>query len=249
MVSELSDDAPEREKVVTRILTRSKETIAKLTTVMTTLTDKVTEVTGDSTKLKGTQADLSAKGAEMSSKITAMQESLKLKIAERKSKREILQQTGQDTKTPQTEGAIVSTKAIDKLTEEIGELRKKVATEIQQKNESFTLLLTTKKEIDLYATRVKIIDGQIKLLKDFISQIETTITTVENKIKEELAVKTVIDTQKAAFKANQELVDSEEQLNSARVISETEKAELQADSKKCKTRFDTETADLKRLTE
>lgn len=71
MVSELSDDAPEREKVVTRILTRSKETIAKLTTVMTTLTDKVTEITGESTKLKETLADLSKKGAEMSSKITA----------------------------------------------------------------------------------------------------------------------------------------------------------------------------------
>ena len=249
MVAELSDDAPEREKVVTRILTRSKETIAKLTTVMTTLTDKVTEITGSSTKLKGTLADLSAKGAEMSSKITAMQETLKLKIAERKSKKEILASTGGDAKAPATEGAIVSQQSIEKLTTEIADLRKLVATNIQQKNESFTIKLTTAKEIDLFGTRVKIIDGQIKQLKDFIAEIETTITTVENKIKEELAVKTVIDTQKAAFKANQELVDVEEQLNSARVISETEKAELQADSKKCKSRFDTETADLKRLTE
>lgn len=249
MVSELSDDAPEREKVVTRILTRSKETIAKLTTVMTTLTDKVTEITGSSTKLKGTLADLSAKGAEMSSKITSMQESLKLKIAERKSKKEIFASTGQDTKAPATEGAIVSQQSIEKLTTEIADLRKLIATNVQQKNESFTIKLTTSKEIDLYGTRVKIIDGQIKQLKDFIAEIETTITTVENKIKEELAVKTVIDTQKAAFKANQELVDVEEQLNSARVISETEKAELAADSKKCKARFDTETADLKRLTE
>ena len=128
-------------------------------------------------------------------------------------------------------------------------MRKLIKTNIQQKNESFTIKLTTSKEIDLFGVRVKTIDGQIKELKEFIAEIETTITTVENKIKEELAVKTVIDTQKAAFKANQELVDVEEQLNSARVISETEKAELQADSKKCKSRFDTETADLKRLTE
>lgn len=249
MVAELSDDAPEREKVVTRILTRSKETIAKLTTVMTTLTDKVTEITGSSTKLKGTLATLSAKGAEMSAKITAMKETLKLKEAERKSKKEILASTGQDTKQPTTEGAIVSQQSIEKLTGEIADLRKLIKTNVQQKNESFTIKLTTSKEIDLYSTRVKIIDDQIKELKDFIGEIETTIITVENKIKEELAVKTVIDTQKAAFKANQELVDVEEQLNSARVISETEKAELQADSKKCKSRFDSETGDLKRLTE
>jgi len=33
LVSELSDDAPERETVVNRIISRSKETIEKLTTV------------------------------------------------------------------------------------------------------------------------------------------------------------------------------------------------------------------------
>jgi hypothetical protein len=33
LVSELSDDAPERETVVNRIITRSKETVTKLTTV------------------------------------------------------------------------------------------------------------------------------------------------------------------------------------------------------------------------
>lgn len=45
MITELNDEAPEREKVVTRILTRSKETISKLTTVRTSLTTKVTTFT------------------------------------------------------------------------------------------------------------------------------------------------------------------------------------------------------------
>jgi len=43
-ISELSSDAPERETVVNRIITRSKETITKLTTVKTTLTTKRTNI-------------------------------------------------------------------------------------------------------------------------------------------------------------------------------------------------------------
>jgi len=38
-------------------------------------------------------------------------------------------------------------------------------------------------------------------LKDFIAEVENTISVVEAKIKEELATKKVIETQKEAFKA------------------------------------------------
>jgi len=47
LVSELSDEAPERETVVNRIIQRSKETIAKLTSVMTEITEKKTKITSE----------------------------------------------------------------------------------------------------------------------------------------------------------------------------------------------------------
>jgi hypothetical protein len=45
MISELSSDAPERETVVNRIITRSKETITKLTKVSTELKLKKASIT------------------------------------------------------------------------------------------------------------------------------------------------------------------------------------------------------------
>lgn len=51
LVSELSDDAPERETVVNRIISRSKETIAKLDTVMATLKTKKAKLTTEKTTI------------------------------------------------------------------------------------------------------------------------------------------------------------------------------------------------------
>jgi hypothetical protein len=74
---------------------------------------------------------------------------------------------------------------------------------------------------------------------------ESNIEVVETKIKEELATKKVVEAQKKAFKASQKLVDAEEELNAAKVTGEEEKAGLNEESKKCKKKFDKDTADLK----
>jgi hypothetical protein len=249
LVSELSDDAPEREKVISRILSRSKETITKLTTVMTTLTDKVTSVTKDITGFKDTLKELTDKISETQAKTLTMQETLKLKVSERRAKKEIMMgyaaKAGE--KTPSSEAAFVTAGAITKLSDEIKELRKLIKTNIAQKNESFATKVTTQKQIDLFNNRVKIIEGQVKSMKAFIADTESTIEAVENKIKEELATKTVIETQKAAFKANQEKVDAEESVNSARIIAEKEKATLTEESKECKKKLEKEKAEVKSL--
>jgi hypothetical protein len=52
LVSELSDDAPERETVVNRIITRSKETITKLTKTQTELKSKKTKTQTAQASLK-----------------------------------------------------------------------------------------------------------------------------------------------------------------------------------------------------
>lgn len=80
--------------------------------------------------------------------------------------------------------------------------------------------MTTQKQSDLFTTRIKTIELQIVNIKDFIIDVESTITTVENKIKEELATKKVIETQKEAFKAAQKKTDAEEELNSNRIVIE-----------------------------
>jgi len=90
LVSELSDDAPERETVVNRIISRSKETIAKLDTVMATLKTKKATLTTEQTKIKTDIKELSEKLTAVQAKIVNGQESLKLKTAERTSKKEIL---------------------------------------------------------------------------------------------------------------------------------------------------------------
>jgi chromosome segregation ATPase len=87
LISELSDDAPERETVVTKILKRSKETITKLTTVMTTLTTKVTTIKTQIATFRETITTLTTKLSTIQSKVVTLKETLKLKISERKSKK------------------------------------------------------------------------------------------------------------------------------------------------------------------
>jgi DnaJ-domain-containing protein 1 len=62
-----------------------------------------------------------------------MRETLKLKISERRSKKDILRSYGlkADDKTPSAESAIVTQTMIDKITEEIKELRKTLKSAIQ----------------------------------------------------------------------------------------------------------------------
>jgi chromosome segregation ATPase len=222
MVSELSDDAPERETVVNRIISRSKETVTKLTTIQTTLKEKKTKLTTEKTDMLKDMKDMTEKLTKLQGKIVTKQESLKLKIAERKSKRQILISYGDKTgeKTPTTEGAIITQGAIDKITKEIKDLRKDIKKEIQTKNESFSTKVTTQKQIDLIINNVKTINVQLKNIKDFISEVENTIEIIETRIKEEIATKKVIETQKEAFKAAQKKTDAEEQLNSTRVVTE-----------------------------
>jgi len=99
----------------------------------------------------------------------------------------------------------------------------------------------------LYIQREKVLTLQIKSIQVFILECESNIEVVETKIKEELATKKVVEAQKLAFKASQKLVDSEEELNGAKVTGEEEKSELNEQSKKCKKQFDKDTADLKAL--
>lgn len=61
LVSELSDDAPERTKTIAKILSRSKETVTKLTTVMTTLTTKQTTITDEIATFKTTIGEITTK--------------------------------------------------------------------------------------------------------------------------------------------------------------------------------------------
>jgi len=249
LVSELSDDAPERETVVNRIITRSKETVTKLTTVMATLKTKQATIKEEIATFKATITTLTTKLTAVTAKIVTAQETLKLKHAERKSKKEILTSYGDKTgdKTPSTEGAIITQVAIDKITLEVKDLHTVVKTLTQTKNEYFSTKVTTQKSIDLLTKSAQIIDTQVTNIKEFITEVETTIEGVETKIKEEIATKKVIETQKEAFKAAQKKTDSEEELNTTRVVVEKEKAETTAESKECKKNFDGATADVKKL--
>merc|ERR1712010_367399 len=83
LVSELSDDAPERETVVNRIISRSKETVAKLDTVMATLKTKKAKLTTEQTSLKEEIKGLGEKLVTIQAKIVSGQENIKLKTAER----------------------------------------------------------------------------------------------------------------------------------------------------------------------
>jgi predicted nucleic acid-binding Zn-ribbon protein len=71
LVSELSDDAPERETVVNRIISRSKETIGKLDTVMATLKTKKAKLTTEQTDLKTTIKELGEKLVGLQAKIVS----------------------------------------------------------------------------------------------------------------------------------------------------------------------------------
>lgn len=61
LVSELSDDAPERKKTIKNILKRSKDLVEKITTVKTELTDKETAATDEIATLKTTLGELTTK--------------------------------------------------------------------------------------------------------------------------------------------------------------------------------------------
>ena len=100
--------------------------------------------------------------------------------------------------------------AIEKLTLEIKGLREVIKTNIQQKNEYYTIKMTTQKEIEIYWERVREMETEITYITEFVTEIEDTIEYTEVKIKEEIATKKVIETQKEAFKANQVLVSYEE---------------------------------------
>jgi chromosome segregation ATPase len=191
LISELGEDAPERETVANRIITRSKETITKLTTVMATLKTKKATHTEALTAGKAAVAELTTTLTGLQAKIVTSNETLKLKLAERKSKRSVLKSYGSksDEKTPSTEGAIVTQGMIEKLTTEIKGLRELHKTQTQTKNEAFSTKVTKQKELDLLANRVKVIDVQVVNIKKFISEVEETIVQVESKIKEELATK------------------------------------------------------------
>lgn len=133
LVSELSDDAPERETVVNRIISRSKETIAKLDTVMATLKTKKAKLVTEQTTLKEDIKGLSDKLVAIQAKIVSGQETVKLKTAERTSKKEILAgySVKENTKTPSAQGALVTQGLIDKITEEIAKERKDLKKNIQ----------------------------------------------------------------------------------------------------------------------
>jgi hypothetical protein len=90
----------------------------------------------------------------------------------------------------------------------------------------FSTKVTTQKQSDLLTNQTKTIEEQVRNLKVFVAEVENTVKIVEGKIKEEIATKKVIETQKDAFKATQKLTDAEESLNSTRVVVEKEKAEL-----------------------
>jgi hypothetical protein len=166
-----------------------------------------------------------------------------LKLAERKSKKDIIRSYGQNaSKTTSTEGTIVTQTMIEKLTVTIKELRKTIKKNIQIKNEYFSTKVTTQKQIDLLISSIKVIEIQIKNIKTFISETETTIENVETKIKEEIATKKVIETQKEAFKAAQKKTEVEEELNQVRIVTETTKTTITTESKECKIKFDKETS-------
>jgi hypothetical protein len=174
-----------------------------------------------------------------------------LKTAERTSKKEILAgySVKETTKAPTSEGAVVTQGAIDKISDELKTLRATLKKNIQQKNELFSTKVTTQKQHDLFTNQQKIIEEQVKNLKDFVGEIENTIKTVEGKIKEEIATKKVIESQKEAFKATQKLTDAEENLNTERVVGEKKKEEMTAESKDCKKKLDIETANVKKVQE
>jgi len=76
-----------------------------------------------------------------------MSETLKLKVAERKSKKDILRSytSKSDAKVPTGESSIVTQAAIDKITDSIKDMRKALKGNRQSKNEYFATKVTTQK--------------------------------------------------------------------------------------------------------
>lgn len=69
-----------------------------------------------------------------------------------------------------------------------------IKTNIQQKNEYYTIKMTTQKEIEIYWERVREMETEITSITEFVTEIEGTIESTEVKIKEEIATKKVIET-------------------------------------------------------
>jgi flagellar capping protein FliD len=90
LISELSDDAAERKTVVERILKRSKETVEKLTKVQDELKDKKEKITKETSSLKDDIKGMTEKLSAIQAKIATSHETLKLKIAERTMKKNLL---------------------------------------------------------------------------------------------------------------------------------------------------------------
>lgn len=74
------------------------------------MTDKETTADDEIATLKTTLGELTTKLSKVQGKITTAKESLKLKIAERQSKKQILKSYGQkaDSKVPSAENAIIT---------------------------------------------------------------------------------------------------------------------------------------------
>lgn len=90
LISELSDDAPERKTVTDRIIKRSKETVEKLTKVQDELKEKKEKISKDTAGLKDDIKGMTEKLSAIQAKIMTSQESLKSKIAERTSKKSLV---------------------------------------------------------------------------------------------------------------------------------------------------------------
>jgi chaperonin cofactor prefoldin len=69
LISELSDDAPERKTVTDRIIKRSKETVEKLTKVQDELKEKKEKITKDTAGLKDDIKGMTEKLSAIQAKI------------------------------------------------------------------------------------------------------------------------------------------------------------------------------------
>lgn len=162
LVSELSDDAPERAATTAQILKRSKSTMKKLTTLSTELTSKVTSITDEEAALVATATGLTEKLSGIQSEIAQLKSSIKLLVDDRKSKKTVLKSYGAKKSSIQSgESAIVTQTAIDGLTKKIKSARKALKALVQTKNEAFAASVTARKQGELLGSRKKEIEFTI----------------------------------------------------------------------------------------
>jgi len=100
---------------------------------MTTLKTKITTITTQLTTLRTSITELTIKITKVQTTIITIRETLKLKISERRSKKDILKSYGlkADDKSPSAESAIVTQTMIDKITDEVKDFRKTLKTSVQ----------------------------------------------------------------------------------------------------------------------